>query len=275
MDKMKYSIFMPYIFRAPQLWNTLISFLHHYSDRDDYEVILVEDVKNKRIEGEHELLLEVVKYFEPKLNLRFFETDWPRVTNPAPFYNFCAEKAQGEYFVITNPECFHYTNILAGFDEEFAKDKYVYLLASCVDREVRNDKSAYTSPEEEQWICNFHDFKFESKRSRNSALYHFCSAMYYTTWDLVGGFCNEYAEGVAAEDDDFRDQIHFMEVEFVLCEDLIVVHQAHNRGVRKKGWGSKNSNIRIYNERRKKRLDIIKERGGYGKIKPRVRQIST
>src|SRR3990167_849071 len=113
---MKYSILFPYIERAVQLHNTLISFVHHYHGRDDYEVIIVEDAKNSSEESAR--LAQLVLLFFNKINISLH---LPKIeaTNPSMLFNYAAEKSTAEYFIISNPECFHKTDILKGLDDEF------------------------------------------------------------------------------------------------------------------------------------------------------------
>ena len=41
---------------------------------------------------------------------------------PVIAFNRAAEQASGEFFIITNPECFHSVNIFQELDKEFNKD---------------------------------------------------------------------------------------------------------------------------------------------------------
>lgn len=59
---MKYSIIIPYYFRD-SMRMTFHSFRRFYSKRDDYEVIIVEDIKNHRNPVEHSKLMAIIGDF--------------------------------------------------------------------------------------------------------------------------------------------------------------------------------------------------------------------
>ncbi len=125
--KPMFSILMPYWRRAEQLHNTLVSFVRQYWGKHDlYEVVLIEDGKNWQNPDEHEKLMSLINEFSKEIIFRYVRSHhdgW----NPAPLYNLGAQVSRGQFLVITNPECFHTKNILAGLSEEFhlGKDNYI------------------------------------------------------------------------------------------------------------------------------------------------------
>ena len=215
----KYSIVFPYIFRSGQLHNTLMSFIHHYRDRKDYEVIIVEDVKNKEDVSEHALLLKVINSFKDKINIKLVESNFKGI-NPAPLFNLGVEHSQGKYVVITNPEGFHYENILKGLDIHFSK-RDGYVVCSCLN-----------ITEYEMFSKNFADFKFkphswyQHTQNRN-ALFHFCSSMSKENYLKIGGFDERFADGYCYDDDDFRETVKRNNIPFIVDDLLLTLHQAH------------------------------------------------
>lgn len=215
----KYSIVFPYIFRSGQLYNTLMSFAHHYHDRNDYEVVIVEDVKNKENEEEHNLLLEVIDTFKNDIKIKLIESNFKGI-NPAPLFNLGVKHSEGEYIVITNPEGFHYVNILKGLDSYFSKMD-CYVVCSCLN------VTGY-----EMFAPEFTGFKFEPhswyQHSKNrNAMFHFCSSLSKENYLKIGGFDERFANGYCYDDDDFRETVKRNNIPFVVDDLLLTFHQAH------------------------------------------------
>ena len=59
----KYSIILPY-YNRPEFKSALLSFKHHYVGRNDYEVIIVEDIKNEMNIEYHDVLVDIIHEFE-------------------------------------------------------------------------------------------------------------------------------------------------------------------------------------------------------------------
>lgn len=216
---MKYSILMPY-YRKSMLHNTFVSFLHHYNGREDYEVIIIEDHKNISEKEEHEALLDIVSYFSLQINIKHIETNFKDCHAPCRLFNMGAKKASGDFLVLTNPECFHLTNVLEGFDLELSKNPNMYVIAACVN-------ASYNGI-----VDKFEDFKYkmitwyQHSKHRNRKL-HFCSVISKKLYDKIGGFDERYASGFGREDLDFFRTIVTSNIIFVTKDDIIVVHMRH------------------------------------------------
>lgn len=237
MEKVKYSIIMPYYQRADQLHNTLLSYRHWYSDRDDYEIIIIEDIKNK---SDHLPLMDVIDIY-PNLPIRCY-TNHVNSYNPSTHFNFGYDLAVGDYLVITNPEIFHEVNILEGFDE-IVKDN-VYIVCSCkrsqrgqfLPRFIDFEKFTYNM---EDWI--------QHTDHRNTQL-HWCTCISMNDYTRIGGFDDEYSKGFAWEDTDFINTIKYQGLDIINRDDLITVHQCHKKSVSRK-MDLFNRNQRIYEKK--------------------------
>lgn len=232
---MKYSFLMPYFKRVKQLHNTLASFVHHYAGkRADYEIILLEDVKNVRDEQDHEQFTEIVRAFSSLMNIVPVKTDYENCHNPAPLFNLGAiTMAKGKFLIITNPECFHKADVLSGLDEEFAKDESSYVVCSCASIVSYNF-----------WIKDFFEFKYSHHRwyqhsEYRNAMYHFCSAISKENYTKVGGFDESYRDGIGYEDNDFIETIKKAKIPIVTRDDLLVLHMQHEKLYHMKGGSRK------------------------------------
>lgn len=222
-EELGYSILMPYYKRSGQLHNTLVSFLYHYKDRRDYEVIIVEDEKNLKETDEHEKLLSVISDFSDKINIKHIVAEGITTNNPAPFYNLAAEKADGKILVLTSPECFHENNILERLNGVMGFNDNIYAICAC--------RHVGIFPER---IEKFEDFDYthltwyQHSKFRNQSL-HFCSAISKYNYNLIGGFDERFSHGIDYDDLDFREVVKSNGIEVVKLDDAYVAHQKHEK----------------------------------------------
>lgn len=217
---MKYSIIMPYHNRAGHLHSTLMSFRHHYKNRDDWEVIVVEDPKCVKNEAEHNKLVKVLSGFEDLPGI-CTTRELKVCHNPAPLYNRGVEVSSGKFLVITNPECFHPMDILSGLDKEFEKNEDAYVVCSC-----RNVKAR------ELFIKKYDDFmakplNWYQHTVHKPAYLHFCSSISRKMYDESGGFDDIFGEGYACEDVDFVVKIKRHGIPIIGNDSLMVYHLEH------------------------------------------------
>jgi hypothetical protein len=216
----KYSLLMPYIKRDIQLRSTFDSFVHHYSERNDFEVVIIEDLKNKEDAIEHEKLINLVNVYCRFFPIYIIDSTKRDCYNPSILYNLGAARAKGEFLIITNPECMHEVNILNGLDEEFKKDFDVYVMCSCKSVKVPATSISKVNDLSYTWFQHLH--------YRNVEL-HFCSAISKENYIDIAGFDYKYADGYCFEDDDFRNKIKQAAIEIRHRDDLVVIHLAHSK----------------------------------------------
>ena len=218
---MKYSILMPY-YRKSMLHNTLVSFLHHYRGREDYEVIILEDHKNISEKNEHDALLNIVSSFSPHIKICHIETSFKDCWAPSRMFNAGAKNANGDFLVLTNPECFHLTNVLAGFDLEISKNPDVYIIAACLNASCSGI------------VNKFEDFKYEPKNwyqhsKHNNRKLHFCSMISKKLYNKIGGFDEGYDRGYGREDVDFLRTIIAKKIVVLANDNIMVIHMKHQK----------------------------------------------
>ena len=210
---MKYSIILPYYDRLPQLLNTLASFSVLYKDRNDYEVIIVEDKKQTDLMRKD---LQLNLWSFAKIKITCINSQAEKAYNPATAYNEGAKAAQGEYFILSSPECKHNVNILKALDKEFTKD--VYVVCACLS--LKEDG-------------NFHMWYQHSVH--RDLRYHFCSAISKENYFKIDGFDERYTKGYGYDDNSFRDKVINAGIPFSIRDDLLVIHQ-HHKKVRPKNY---------------------------------------
>ena len=215
---MQYSILMPYYKRAMQLQSTLRSFIHFYSGRNDYEIILIEDTKSS--EEDRAALTIVLCEFEDLLCIKRIQGTLQDSYSPASAYNIGAWEAEGEYLVLTNPEAMHIKDVLKGLDEEFAKDDKIYVVCSSLSVSESILSMELARHIKGKW--------YQHSAHRNTGC-HFCTAISYTQYFSIAGFDEEYSAGVGFDDDDFRNKVQQAGIPFIYRDDLVTLHLHHDK----------------------------------------------
>lgn len=217
---MKYSIIMPY-YKKRMLRETLMSYQHHYANRDDYEVIVLEDYKNVADAEEHKALMGIITEFNVSVPVHHVETNFENCYAPSKMFNYGVKIANGEYMVLTNPECLHKTNVLGQFDTALEKDPDSYVVASCFNGRKENgvkltDKNfGYT-------FMAWYQHSVHIPRGL-----HWCSVMSREQYNGLGGFDEGYAMGFGREDVDFFRRVEESDINVVFRDDIIVIHISH------------------------------------------------
>jgi len=156
----KYSFIIPYYNRAEQFYNTMITYRHWYGNRNDIEIIVVEDGANVENESMHNDLVDVLCAFGD-MNWYHVEAKAKNQYNPVLHRNLAVKQASGYWIVNTSPECAHRMDILSAIDTVVAPKLDGGL--------VRPLKRKYTFPE--GYGPNHKDWKNPGKSSmRNKYL---------------------------------------------------------------------------------------------------------
>lgn len=216
----KYSIILPFFEKLKQFQLTLVSYRQQYAERHDFEVIVVED--NKNVDGlKHwirEHVSELPEHFtylqEPQ------RRDGSRWWSCGHLWNIAAEEAKGQILVITEPEVFHSTDLLSGFDSEFSDGKHPFVCCSCKNgTNIRMAENGELQYEAHSW---------RQHSIHNNKLLCFCVAMKKFDFLKMGGFDAAFSPGYCYQDDDFRDRILESGLDVVTRDDLETVHLQHD-----------------------------------------------
>ena len=226
---MKYTIIMPYLRRAVQLHNTLVSYRHYYRKRDDYRVVIGEDGKNVRDEAEHKALKELLVPFR-QIRKIHMETNWPECYNPCRIFNRAARETKSDYIVLTTPEIFHAADILAGFDEVLKDTPDAYIVSACAngfktvaDYEIPKIESVDEFKYSPLW---YNPWRQHSEH--NNRMFHWCACISRKQYETLGGFDEKYATVKGWEDYDWILRIKLAGIPIVVRDDLVTVHQWHS-----------------------------------------------
>jgi len=223
---MKYSIIYPYYKRPQHTLQTLNSLVSLYPERLDYEIVFVVDLKNT--EDDRAEFFEVLEQFWHKIRLVVISNDLYSYSASRP-YNIGVKKAIGEFIILSNPECVHRTNILAGFDAEFEKNKDVYIVCAC---DAINPDGSFV-----RWL--------QHSTHINRGL-HFCSAISKDNYLKNNGFDEDFVLGLFYEDNDWKERVE-KTTRIITRDDLLVSHMEHPKNYIRQDLIDKN--IIIFNRK--------------------------
>lgn len=226
---MKYSFILPYYKRSKQFQNTLESFIYHYHDRQDFEILIIEDYKNFIEITEHKALVDIIKKYTSRMNISLHLSKNIDTYNPSSSFNQGALLSQGFFLIISNPECFHETNLLKGFDEEINRHgKNIYIICSCLavqNIDIKHKELIYYEDEIMTNYCN----GWLQHSIYNNRMLHFCTCISKENYLSINGFDENFKNGMAWEDVDFINTIKKSNMTLKLRDDLKVLHQRHNK----------------------------------------------
>lgn len=206
----KYSFLIPY-HKRDSFQRTLESFKKFYSERTDYEVIIVESKWNFEDAIEKKKLRDIIETFKDIIPLYLYQnTD--SGYSCAPAYNLAFSKCCGDFIILTNPESPHTLDILSEFDKIFKQNKDCYIVCAC--EAIQADGSHY----------NWYQHSIYNNRKL-----HFCSSLSRKNWLKTNGFCEEYSMGAAFEDNDFLERVKLLNIPIIVRDDLLVQHIEHDR----------------------------------------------
>jgi hypothetical protein len=219
---MKYSFILPYYKRHKEFELTLRSFSNLYNNRDDFEIIIIEDYKSHSDNILHNELLKVIA----KFNFNFIHICYNRhpVYNPSEMFNIGVSRANGEYVILSNPEVLHQENILQYFDEMLILHPLNYIVCPC--KAIKNVTNDLTFDEH---IINNDFYQWYAHPIHRNRPYHFCSVLNKMQYININGFDEEYTKGIAAEDDDFIQNIKLNHIPIIFNSTPIVLHQEHHK----------------------------------------------
>jgi glycosyltransferase involved in cell wall biosynthesis len=207
------SIVMGFYDRHRQLERTLKTIKK--SLIEDYEVIVVDDASEIPFETDEE-----------KVRVIRIEKKDKWWVNPCIAYNIGFKEAKGDVIIIQNPECCHEGDVLLYVANNI--EKGTYLSISCLE----TDQKMSALIEKELHNLNWSDITkgWMNHPYYNPINFHFCTAIMKSDLDMLGGFDERYARGIAFDDTEFIRRIYRKGMKILSPEYPFVIHQYHDRG---------------------------------------------
>jgi len=220
------SIVMAYYNRRKLLTETLKSI--ERSEYKDYEIIVVDDASDERIDDLEFPSLRVLR-IEPK-------DKWYH--NSCIPFNIGFKEAKGDVVLIQNPECLHVHDVLRYVADNITDRNYLSISAYSMDEDMTNSLPACMLPDYDSFIDMFR--RLPQQLANNyigwynhpvyrPVGYHFCCAITKKNLSILGGFDERYANGTGYEDDDLVDRVKRFGLELKIVDDVSVIHQWHPR----------------------------------------------
>lgn len=229
-----FSIVMTYYNRRKQILNTLNNFQTEYKSKNyNFEVIIVDD--NSIIEEQLHDIPDMYS-FPIKYILIDSNEKGDRV-NPGGAYNKGFAEASGDIVIIQNSECYHIGDILKHCKENLTENDYFSY--SCFAGKDFDNSDKLLS----HYKLNKNTFSFKLANSPQKAAtmgkwynhpvirpvgYHFCSAIYRSKLELIGGFNKKFNEGYCFDDDVFLMEIKYnlkLNIRIIPPNSVMVIHQ--------------------------------------------------
>ena len=197
------------------------------NNQTDYSDLFISMFLSEAFDNDN---LELLKFFNDNadkyIDIKLIESNFVDNHNPATMFNLGVKHAKGEYICITNPEVFHKDDILGGFDKIFDNQPDCYIVCACEN--VHNFKLFSSSFEE----FKYEHYSWYQHTEYRDARYHFCSCLSKENYLKIGGFDERFSQGYAYDDDDFRETVKRNNIEFVVVDKLLTLHQAHESTVK-------------------------------------------
>jgi hypothetical protein len=234
----KVSIVMGYYNRKTQTLNTLKDF-EKYSDKYNFEVIIVDDASNKENE-----LDNIIKNYNIDIKLLKITTQekGSRI-NSCVVYNKGFRHATGDIIIIQNPECYHVGDILGYVLTHLEENKYFAF--SCFSanteeftKEMINSGNIFKYINDKNFLekngkaCYFDNLNWFNHPYIRPKGYHFCSAIHRKKLLEIGGFDERFKDGHCFDDDELLLSIRYilkLNVFNIPPENGFVIHQYHSR----------------------------------------------
>ena len=221
------SIVTAYFNRKKLFYNTLLRF--QTSAIKDFEVIAVDDGSNEdnRLEDlmDEFTFLKVIR-LDP-------EKKW-YINSCIPF-NVGFSAAKGDIIIIQNPECIHYGDILQYVQQNLKPNDYLSFGAYSLDKITTDNINKKNAASFEGLNIMFLSKAINQDGESgwyNHSLYrpkgfHWCTALYKTDLDSLGGFDERFALGVAFDDNELLARIQKKGMNYKLIDEPFVLHQNH------------------------------------------------
>ena len=209
---------MPY-YNRPELRFSLDSYCDLYGNRDDFEVIIVEDSKNKDNEELHNKLLSTIDMYKERLKIRCIID--PKISyNPSSKYNKGTNESSGSILVLTNPEVPHVSDVLSFIDKSDMSN--LYIICACKAMHISKFGGCFKDSE-------FKFYMWYQHTQHRDVRYHFCTVISKDNYNKIKGFDERYCSGIAYDDDNFVKRVQKAGLIMLPVDDLVTYHIEHSR----------------------------------------------
>jgi GT2 family glycosyltransferase len=218
------SIVMAYHNRKEQLIRTLYSINETKYDKSKLEIIIVND--NSLEQHSIDNLPSLFKDLKFRIfNIKEEQKNW--VCSCVP-YNIGFKHVIYDKVLYQNPECYHMGDILTDINTNLSNKNYIpYACYSIGEKEYidNNYKNLVYSNIQPPYACSNGWYNHSEINPKG---YHFAAAITTDNLYKLGGFDEDYKDGVAFDDNEILRRIRLLGLEVVIINSPYVIHQWHD-----------------------------------------------
>jgi len=179
----------------------------------DYELIIVDDASTIPLVCDRAKIIRVEK-----------KDKWYNCSAVA--WNRGMREVTGDIVILNSPECYHVGDILSYVRNNIRPNLYLSFGCYAINKAETENFHKGIFPNLVNAVVDCHTGWYNHTVHRPVA-YHFCSAMLKKDLDMIGGFDERYAYGVAFDDDEFIRTIKHMGMKIKIVNRPYVIHQYH------------------------------------------------
>jgi GT2 family glycosyltransferase len=218
------SIVMAYHNRREQLIRTLNSINETKYDKSKLEIIIIND--NSLEQHSIDDLLSLFNSLKIRIfNIKKEQKKWTCSCVP---YNIGFNNVQYNKILFQNPECYHIGDILSDINLNLSNNNYIpYACYSIGEKEyIDNDYNNLVYEHVQPTHACSNGWYNHSKI--NSKCYHFASAITTDNLYKIGGFDEDYKDGIAFDDNEILRRIRLLGLNINIIDYPYVIHQWHD-----------------------------------------------
>jgi glycosyltransferase involved in cell wall biosynthesis len=257
------SIILPYYNRKQYLKATLDSFEYYYSDRKDFQIVIVDDGSTTGNMPD-----DIIDQYN--LWIKLIRIENKKGINPCYPYNVGVRNSDGDIIVLSSPEIVHTCNMFNACNdfEKLTDDNYLQFSVFCIIDTGTKDillSNGMSFEDKERLInnkipdfyenlgCNGYSFNnnlgswYTHEKIKNDC-FNFLSACTKDTYFNLSGFNEVFIKGTGFDDTDFRDRIlKHVDNNVIWYNDFVAIHIDHPTCS-----NDNNTNFLLYNELKNK-----------------------
>ena len=228
---MKISIVMAYHNRRLLLTKTLESLTN--TKCTNFEVIVVDDASDEDQRIEHlQSMFKFLKVFRIEPSEKWWR-------NPCIPNNIGFSKATGDVVVIQNPECLHIGDILYHIYNNWKRNRYLVYGCYAIDQQKTEQLLPYLGSDTEAILSIVeptnnipldqcpHMNRWYQHSEYSPRCFNFCTAIGKKELDFMGGFDDDFADGIGYDDTEFIARIKNRYLDIIMVDEPMVIHQWH------------------------------------------------
>jgi glycosyltransferase involved in cell wall biosynthesis len=222
MEKdIKLSVVTSYFNRKALFQKTLKS-IQSSKHVDNIEVVVVDDgsVDSERLE-------DIVNDYKFPIHLIRVEPEDKTYVNPCVPFNRAIKQASGELIMLQNPECYHVGDVIGHAIENTTDENYLTYATYALTKEDTESLGKGKINLLSKHSSGGHVDGWYNHSTINPRPLHFTSCITKTNLDELGGFDEDFADGVGFDDDDLLFRIEKKGLSVEIIDSPIVLHQNH------------------------------------------------